>query len=639
MQQMLSQHVGKKQIDPAVMRAAMRSYIEQFDPYRIYLLEEEVRPYFYLSDAMAKDLYDKYLLNDFSEFTKLNTKIQQSIERSRKLRKEFEDGQQAELFLPGNSLREDWRNTGPQHPFAINLLELRARIKMDIIQFIASEKQRFGVESVMNNKKHTLVMYNNDMERVENEYMSVNDKGVPIPAAKQENLLALHILKALASNLDAHTKFFDSREAYDMKVRLEKGFQGVGLELQERPEGIMVSGLVKNGPAEKSGKIKVKDLITAIDSKNLDTESFEEVLSMLRGPNGTTVQLTLKRPGESNNGVISVNLQRAPIAVHEGRVDTSYETYENGIIARVALHSFYQGESNINSENDVKDAIVKLKKIGNLKGLILDLRDNTGGFLMQAVKVAGLFMSKGVVVISKYSNGEEHFYRDTDSTEYYEGPLIILTSKETASAAEIVTQALQDYGLALVVGDDHTFGKGTIQSQTITSNGASSLFKVTVGTYYTVSGKSPQNKGVKADITVPSPLSQEEIGEQFLPDTVEAKNISPAFEDQLVDVEPSMKPWYMHHYMPQIQHIKHIWRDMIPTLKKNSESRMAQNTMNYNAFIQKHFGTIPRSKHSSDDPENNLEKISTKDLQVGEAVNILKDMITLQSHLFVGAPS
>src|SRR5690606_836656 len=162
------------------------------------------------------------------------------------------------------------------------------------------------------------------------------------------------------------------------------------------------------------------------------------------------------------------------------------------IIGKITLNSFYQGDNGVNSENDVRDAIKKLDKMGNLRGLILDLRENSGGFLTQAVKVAGLFITNGVIVVSKYFNGEEHFYRDMDGKVSYTGPLVILTSKATASAAEIVAQALQDYGTALIVGDEHTYGKGTIQSQTVTENQGAAFFKVTVGKYYTVSGKTPQ---------------------------------------------------------------------------------------------------------------------------------------------------
>ncbi len=123
------------------------------------------------------------------------------------------------------------------------------------------------------------------------------------------------------------------------------------------------------------------------------------------------------------------------------------------------------------------------------------MRENSGGFLSQAVRVSGLFISSGVVVISKYGDGSLKYYRSMDGSPHYQGPLVILVSRGSASATEIVAQTLQDYGVALVAGDIQTYGKGTIQHQTVTSDRTNSFFKVTVGRYYTVSENRPKSKG------------------------------------------------------------------------------------------------------------------------------------------------
>ena len=264
-----------------------------------------------------------------------------------------------------------------------------------------------------------------------------------------------------------------------------------------------------------------------------------------------------------------------------------------------------------------------------MRGLILDLRENSGGFLSQAVKVAGLFITNGIIVISKYSNGSERFYRDVDGKTSYDGPLVVLTSKATASAAEIVAQALQDYGVAVVVGDEHTYGKGTIQTQTVTDNQSTSYFKVTVGKYYTVSGNTPQKKGVKADIVAPSHWVHEQIGEGE-EGSVDADIIPSAFDDQLADVSSDVKSWYLKYYMPNLQHRTVVWRDLLPILKKNSEYRIAQNK-NYQFFLK--GGKV---EEESEEDEWNLVDQKNKtfgedDLQMQEAVNILKDMIILHS--------
>lgn len=610
MDQMLSQHYGEKTITTSIIKSSFKSYISQFDPDGIYLLNDEVQPFLHISDAKADLILLQYNQNNFSEYKKLQAIIQNSIKRAKDIRSDLETNERTQLFSQDKPLRSS------QKTFAENTHELRLRIKRDIIQFILSQKEQFGEDSVNNHQKRTMSMYENEMKAHENEYLVLN-----------ETMFATHVLKALSVNFDAHTKFFNTNEAYDLKVKLEKGFPGIGVELQERPEGVIIAGLVKDGPAEKSNKIKVNDLITSVDGIDIEDEPLDRVLEMLHGPKDSAVTLSIKR----SSYLFNVTLKRVPIAVNEGRVETSYEPFDDGVIARLALHSFYQGESGISSETDVQNAIEKLKKIGNLKGLILDLRDNTGGFLMQAVKVAGLFISEGVIVVAKYSNGTEHYYRDTESKMVFDNPLIILTSKETASAAEIVTQALQDYGVALVVGDEHTFGKGTIQTQTITSNRESPLFKVTVGMYYTVSGKTPQEYGVKADVVVPSPLSEEEIGEIYLPDTLQIGKVTPSFEDTLKDIEPSMRPWYVRNYIPHLQAKKKEWRAMLPSLKKNSAERMSRN-VHYQAYLKRSNGSFLAPDHEGiEAPANNLQNLVKVDLQLNEAVNILKDMILLHS--------
>jgi carboxyl-terminal processing protease len=316
--------------------------------------------------------------------------------------------------------------------------------------------------------------------------------------------------------------------------------------------------------------------------------------------------------------------------LNNDRVDVRSEVFGNGIIGIITLHSFYQGDG-VSSEQDVRNAIEKLQKKGILKGLILDLRDNGGGFLSQAVKVAGLFITDGVIVISKYANGDERIYRDVDGKALYDGPLIILTSKATASAAEIVAQALQDYGVALIVGDEHTYGKGTIQTQTVTDNQSSSYFKVTVGKYYTVSGHTPQKEGVKADIVAPSHWHREEIGEMYA-DSLDADVIPPVYNDLLQDVPVNLRSWYIKYYIPKLQKRTSVWRDLLPTLRKNSEYRIANNK-NYQYFLK---GSSNNGEENESEEEWSVTDKKNKnygedDLQVQEAVNLLKDMIILHN--------
>jgi carboxyl-terminal processing protease len=622
MKQIFDQHVDKKEMSSAILKNSLKVYIDQFDPTRTYLLESEVQPFLALNAAEVNRSVDAYKHSEFPEYMLLNDVIQKAIIRAREVRENLESNNASHLFQKSSSFpadpNQDWSDPDLKQSFAANEKELTERIKKELIQFIANERRRFGNPYVVNRESQTIRLYERQARNHENPYLFLNEREQPMSEAEKQNAFTMHVLKSLANSLDAHTTVLNPTEAYDMRIRLEKELQGIGVALQPSTHGFIITQMIKDGPAAKSGQVRINDILVEVDGKPILNLPLDQVMDLLRGKSGSKVVLLLKRvvlvQGSPVEKQMTVTLVREEMAVDEDRAKWSYETFNGGIIGKIKLDSFYQGDNGITSENDVKAAIQQLDKQGKLQGLILDLRENSGGFLSQAVKVAGLFITNGIIVISKYFNGEEHFYRDMDGKISYDGPLIILTSKATASAAEIVAQALQDYGVAIVVGDEHTYGKGTIQSQTITENQASTFFKVTVGKYYTVSGKTPQIQGVKADIVVPSQFVHENIGEEYLDYPLKQDVIPAAFNDDLADIAPNLKSWYMHYYTPTLQHKKLFWERLLPDLKKNSEARMEQNT-DYQMFIK----GIPQTK-----------QINPDDMQMAEASSIMKDMITLQ---------
>lgn len=622
MDQIFKQHVEKKEMSGPILQHAFKLYIEQFDPYHLYLLNDEVKFYLQPSSPELAVLLTQYKNNDLSAFIRLNNIFKNAIQRARGFRKDLSYSLDS-IFQP-STLRQPLADERTE-PYAENAQVLKTRIRQDFIRFILQETRRYGFTSVEKDKPKILDLYDKVMRQGEVAYMGTDEQDHPLTGTEKENLLAMHILKALAGALDAHTKFMDVNEAYDMRIKLEKEFEGIGIHLRQEGDSIVITGLVPNSPASKNGNVNVKDKIIAIDGKSVVGLDLAAVLDLLHNTKRSTTTLQLARNSEQ----ITVTLKRAPITLSQGRVETSSTPFDDGIIGKITLHSFYRGEKGVSSEDDVREAIKSLEKKGNLRGLILDLRDNTGGFLTQAVKVAGLFITSGVVVIAKYSNGEEHFYRDVNGKASYNGPLIVLTSRQTASAAEIVAQALQDYGVALIVGDEHTYGKGTIQSQTVTEGGETTYFKVTVGKYYTVSGKTPQLQGVKADIVVPSQLNTEPIGEEFLEYTEKTDTIPAVYNDPLTDVNPSLKGWYLRYYIPSLQHRETRWRNLLPMLKRNSENRISQNR-DYQAYIR-HMRGLPSTLEPQEAgwlfPDKPPKSTHQDDLQMSEAVNIMKDML------------
>lgn len=637
MKQILDQHLDNSKMTSQILQNSIVTYFDQFDPHRIYLLQDEVQPYLNLSEQRINELIIEYKNNDFAIFKQMNQTIQNAIERSRRIRRRLEETAKQTLFQvnPKKDVTPVVKQVDSR-AFPKDVKELEKRLYSNLEEFIANQRRRYSDAIVAQRKDLTINLYESHLKQLEDQYLYQDEKGQPLSPSEQENLFSIHVLKALASTLDAHTSFYEAGEAYDMRVHLEKEFPGVGLVLQDNPAGIKVIDMLTGSPAEKSGLIKKGDILTRIDGKGFEGETFDKVMEILHDSKNTDVTLEFKRTGEKGESekYISVKLTRAIIELKNDRVDVSSVDYGNGIIGIIKLHGFYQGDD-LSSEKDVSEALQKLESKGNLKGLILDLRDNTGGFLSQAVKVAGLFITDGIIVISKYTNGEEKIFRDVNNKLTYDGPLVILTSKLTASAAEIVAQALQDYGVGIVVGDEHTYGKGTIQTQTVTDNQSTSYFKVTVGKYYTPSGKTPQKDGVKADIIVPSHLNKEPIGEEYVVGAEEADRIPPMFNDNLQDISPDIKEWYLKYYVPKLQRVRTVWRNMLPSLKRNSEYRIANNKdyqfyLKGSKAVEGEEGTTPEEEEM-ETIEPKKKNAGVDDLQLIEAESIVKDMILLHT--------
>ncbi len=622
MKQIFDQHVSQKEMTRDDIKNSFRVYVDKFDPKRMYLLESEVYPYLNFSDAQADVVLLDYKRGRYNTFEELNRSIQRAIVRSRLIRKKIETDLTT-LFNTAPKVAEKANNGDIKLQFPKDLEALQQRIENELIKFINLEKGRFGNKIVMDSQARTIEMFEKKIQDDENDYLYQNEKGTILPKEQQENLFVMHLLKALASTLDAHTAFYSESEASDLKMRLKKEFEGVGITLKRQNDGtIRVDSLLSGGPAAKSGLIKDGDTLLQINGQKITGDSFEKVMGLMQNRKETDLVLTVQRPGSKE--LIGVPLRKEEITVQGDRVDVASRKINDGIIGIITLHSFYQGANGVTSEEDVRKAITQLNQAGNLKGLILDLRENSGGFLGQAVKVAGLFITNGVIVISKYFNGEEHYYRDLDGKTDYKGPLVILTSRATASAAEIVAQALQDYGVALIVGDETTYGKGTIQNQTVTGEGNKgvSLFKVTVGKYYTVSGKTPQIDGVKADIVVPGIFNFQHLGEQYLDYTVKNDKIQNEYVDDLSDVTPNLRTWFLRNYMPTLQRRDYSYQKMIPALKVNSANRLATNK-SFQSFLQqaqlgRPITIFSRDKSGTPQP---------MDFQLDEAVSIVQDII------------
>ncbi len=624
LERFFSFHIENKELSPVLIRRAFKIYIEQFDPDKSYLLSQEVLPYLQISDQKANEIISRLKAGDYSDFLTLNALFQKSVHRSVAIRSLLAQD------LLQRDISEQMAIGSSNSKYASSESELAERQQVRMVRFFFYHQNRSPIDS-LERKAKVFSLFERKVRRSEANVLFLTASGDPLPKEKVEHYLSTKILKSFAKSLDTHTSFFSPEEAYEMRMSLEKQFEGVGVVLSEGIDGVMIAELIKGSPAEKSGKIKINDLLVEIDGKQVNQISFEDVLDLLKKRDRGEVILGFKRIDlqAKNESFYRVSLRKQPIEMADERIQTSVEKFGDGVIGKIALHSFYENSDGVSSEKDMREAIKSFREQGELHGLILDLRENSGGFLSQAVKVAGLFISNGVVVISKYGKGEMHYLRNIVGRQYFSGPVVILTSKMSASAAEIVAQALQDYGVAVIVGDERTFGKGSIQYQTVTDEKADLFFKVTVGRYYTPSGKSTQIDGVIADIEVPTQYAPYNIGERFLEYPLPRDAVDPAYNDPLTDLDERTQKVFQQRYLPFLQRVVPFWKKALPQLKKNSALRLAGNP-DFQSFLRRAERIKARQ---AGQPVNTIDepiRIGLEDLQMLEAVNIVKDMIQIE---------
>jgi len=358
-----------------------------------------------------------------------------------------------------------------------------------------------------------------------------------------EDVLEVY-LNALAHVYDPHSDYLGHEQMDDFSIAMNLSLFGIGATLRAEDGYCKIYELVPGGPAARSGLLKPGDRIVAVgqgDQKTVDIVDMPlpDAVKLIRGPKGTRVRLTII-PAASTDAsarkTIAIMRDEVKLEDQHAKARIVDLAQENGSALRLGiidLPSFYGGYDRetrttpSSATADVKKLIRKLEA-EHIQGLVLDLRHNGGGSLEEAITLTGLFIRKGPVVQTREPDGRTEVDSDDNASELYNGPLIVLTSRFSASASEILAGALQDYGRAVIVGDKSTFGKGTVQSvlslaALMDQNRLEHSFdpgalKITIRKFYRPSGASTQLKGVAADITLPSLSDAIDVGETKLKD-------------------------------------------------------------------------------------------------------------------------
>jgi carboxyl-terminal processing protease len=344
-------------------------------------------------------------------------------------------------------------------------------------------------------------------------------------------------LDALAQAYDPHSEYLSKADMKNFSINMGLSLVGIGAMLRSEDGYAKIESLVPGGPAQVDGRLKVGDRISAVaqgpsDYVDVREMRLDKVVEMIRGKKGTHVRL-LVIPSDATDPSRrkNVELVRDEIKLkdQEARADIIIRKDENGDpikLGWLTLPSFY-ADMDRHQKSTTRDVLALLKRLKkeNIAGLVIDLRRNGGGSLEEALSLTGLFLKSGPIVQTKDYNGSIRVSANPDPGIAYTGPMIVLTSRQSASASEIFAAALQDYGRAVIVGDKNTFGKGTVQTILPIGRFASLLgnhsdddgaLKLTIQKFYRVAGGSTQLHGVASDVVLPSLSDLPEFGESAL---------------------------------------------------------------------------------------------------------------------------
>lgn len=382
-----------------------------------------------------------------------------------------------------------------------------------------------------------------------------------------------NFVDAFARSLDPHSNYFSADAMEDFQIGMSLSLEGIGVALSSRDGYPVVEQIIPGGATDRTDALEPNDKIIAVAQAGESPVSvvdmaLRDVVRLIRGKKGSTVKLTVLRQKEKTER-FSVSIVRDTIDLKEQAAKLSWATREvDGRTLKLAvldLRSFY-GDRSPNkrrSSDDVK-ALLREARKGGADGLLLDLSRNGGGNLEYAVQISGFFIEEGGIVAIRESSGREKVLNDPSDDLPWAGPLVVLTSRISASASEILVGALKDYDRAVLVGDSQTFGKGSVQTVIPLPPGLGAL-KVTTAMFFRPGGASTQMAGVAPHIRIPSAWDRDDFGEREQPYALPSQQIEP-----FVPLAGTRKARKLGDW-------RRLTPDMLAALSARSQERVAGN--------------------------------------------------------------
>jgi carboxyl-terminal processing protease len=467
-------------------------------------------------------------------------------------------------------------------------------------------------------------------------------------------------MNSITESYDPHTNYFSPRAADLFKQQMSLSLEGIGAKLQTENDYTKIAEVIPGGPADKSKLVHNNDRITGVaqgDGEMVDVIGWriDDVVKLIKGPKGTTVRLQILPAETGLNGAPKIiQIVRDKIKLEDQQAKKSIIHYQKDgkdmSLGVITLPSFYmdfdayqKGDPNYTSTTRDVQRLIKELQTENISGLALDLRNNGGGSLTEAIDLTGLFIKNGPVVQVRNTVNKTEVMTDNNPAIGYNGPLVVLTNRFSASASEIFAGAIQDYHRGVVVGES-TFGKGTVQTvidlNRFINDPANQVgeLKLTFQKFYRVTGSSTQNKGVTPDVLLPTPLDPEQFGESASPSAMPWDEINgtlfqktPVINDKVLSninkayQERLKTDKSLSQFVIETNEIRKSYRDTRVSLNEVVRKKEMDDAEQKKASNSKLQGHIP----SKEVPEpKTLDDLDDEYLR--EGLFVLSDLITIK---------
>ena len=512
---------------------------------------------FSLNDQFSADIFDRYIemldfnksfltAADIRQFEKWKTQLDDQLKRgdtsgafdifNKLLQRRFDRYQYALSLLDNEitfSQPDDFVIDRSELAWAKDRNELneiwRQRVKYDALNLKLTGKEWSEIKETLAKR------YNNALKRLTQTH--------------NEDVFQIY-MNAFSREVDPHTSYLSPRNAEQFQAEMNLSLEGIGAVLQVVDEYTVIRSLVAGGPASASKKLAAGDRIVGVAQDGEEVVDvvgwrLDDVVQLIKGPKGSKVKLEILPEGK-NKKSYDVTIVRDKIRLEDRAAKSSVKRAQGKKIGVIEVPSFYVGLS-----EDTKKEIAKLNE-DQVDGIVIDLRNNGGGALTEATALSGLFINSGPVVQVRDSYGRVKVNGDSDDRVYFDSPLTVLINRYSASASEIFAAAMQDYGRAVVIGEQ-SFGKGTVQ-QHRSLNHIYDLFdkplghvQYTIQKFYRINGGSTQNLGVVPDIAFPTAIDPAETGESVEDNALPWDSIKPASYQKVYNYSAVLPPLKAKH--------------------------------------------------------------------------------------------